>query len=112
MKIYQLHECGGEYEDYFDHIIGSYMRKERAEEEKLKAEQEELARQERHRKCCSCPLLDRDLQMNTLNYIKYVCGNYCSNAQIYADGFGYDCENYESNWDDSSFRIDEIEVEE
>ena len=41
MKIYQLHKHGGEWEDYRDVIIGSYLRKERAEEEKLKAEKEE-----------------------------------------------------------------------
>ncbi len=32
MKIYQLHEYYGEYEDYFDHIVGSFMRRECAEE--------------------------------------------------------------------------------
>ena len=36
MKIYQLHEYSGEYEDFSDRIIGSYLRKERAEEEKAK----------------------------------------------------------------------------
>ena len=34
MTIYQLHEYSGEWEDYRDRIIGSYLRKERAEEEK------------------------------------------------------------------------------
>lgn len=41
MKIYQLHEYGGEWEDRYDYIIGSYLRKERAEEEKVKAEKME-----------------------------------------------------------------------
>lgn len=41
MIVYQLHKCGGEWEDSFDYIIGSYLRKERAEEEKIKAETEE-----------------------------------------------------------------------
>ena len=38
MKIYQLHERGGEWEDYYDYIRGSFLRKERAIEEKIKAE--------------------------------------------------------------------------
>ena len=36
MKIYQLHKFGGEWEDSYDYIIGSYLRKERAEEETMK----------------------------------------------------------------------------
>ena len=30
MKIYQLHEYGGQWEDSFDYIIDSYLKKERA----------------------------------------------------------------------------------
>ena len=26
-KIYQIHERGGAYEDYFDYIVGSYLHK-------------------------------------------------------------------------------------
>lgn len=32
-KIYQIHEMGGEYEDRFDNVVGSYLHKERAERE-------------------------------------------------------------------------------
>lgn len=41
MKIYQLHEYKGEWEDFRDIIIGSYLRKQRAEEELAKDEAEE-----------------------------------------------------------------------
>ena len=41
MKIYQLHEYSGVWEDFHDYIRGSYLRKERAEKEKVKAEAEE-----------------------------------------------------------------------
>ena len=30
--VYQIHKMSGECEDYLDTIIGSYLRKERAEE--------------------------------------------------------------------------------
>ena len=112
MIIYQLHEIGGEWENYYDHIIGSYLKKERAKEEKIKAEQKEKSRQERHIKCCNCPILDNNVQADTLEYTKHICGNYCSIAKIYEDKFGYDCKNYECNWDKSEFRIIEVEVEE
>ena len=110
MKIYQLHEFGGQWEDRFDYIVGTYVKKERAVEEKLKLEQKEAARQERQRKCNDCPILGNDLQCDTLEYAQHACHNYCSNAQISEDKFGYECGNYECGWDASSFRIDEIEV--
>ena len=43
MKIYQLHKYGGEFEEAYDYIIGSYFRKERAEEEKMKVELQDAA---------------------------------------------------------------------
>lgn len=110
MKIYQLHEFGGQWEDSFDYIVGTYAKKERAIEEKNKLEQKEVARQERYKKCNNCPILDDDLQADTLEYAQHTCRNYCSNARILEDKFGYDCENYEGSWDKSRFRIDEIEV--
>ena len=110
MKIYQIHETGGQWEDYFDCIVGTYLHKDRAESEKIKLEQKEKTRQERYKKCNNCPILDDDLQADTLEYAQHTCRNYCSNAQILEDKFGYDCENYEGSWHESSFRIDEIEV--
>ena len=31
MKIYQIHQFGGMYEDHYDYIVGSYVHKESAE---------------------------------------------------------------------------------
>lgn len=112
MTIYQLHEYGGQWEDAFDYIISSYMRKERAEEEKLKAEEKEAKRTEQCKKCNNCPIGDEDLQADTLEYAKHTCRNYCSRAEIFEDKFGYDCEHYEVCWEESRFRVEEIEVEE
>ena len=112
MKIYQIHETVGQWEDYFDYIVGTYLHKDRAESEVQKLVTKEVDRQERYRKCSNCPIIDNDLQSDTLEYAQHACSNYCSNAQIYEDKFGYDCENYEGNYDNSSFRIDEVEVEE
>ena len=46
-KIYQIHEMGGEYEDRFDNIIGSYLRPELAD-----AELEKLIDAEKDRMTC------------------------------------------------------------
>lgn len=46
-KIYQIHEMGGEREDRFDNIVGSYVRPERAE-----AELEKLIDAEKDRMTC------------------------------------------------------------
>ena len=112
MKIYQLYEYGGQWEDAFEYIIGSYMRKERADEEKLKAEQKETERIKQYKRCNNCPINDNDLQSETLEYAQHTCHNYCGNAQILEDKFGYDCENYAGSWEESKFRIIEVEVEE
>ena len=57
MKIYQLHEYGGEWEDSYDYIIGSYLRKERAEEEKIKAEVKDNKLVEHSNRCWACPFI-------------------------------------------------------
>lgn len=41
MKIYQIHNIGGEYEDAYDVIVGTYLRRESAEKA-LKFFQDEL----------------------------------------------------------------------
>lgn len=109
MTIYQLHECGGEYEDYYNRIIGTYLRKERAEEEKAKAEAKEKELVEHSRKCNHCPFLEFDLSMDEL-FSLY--SEYCSEAELEEDKYGLECENYYSHWDESSFYISEVEVEE
>lgn len=110
MKIYQLHEYGGEWEDSFDYIIGSYLRKERAEEEKVKAEAKENELAERGRKCNRCPFLEH-LYAN-LDDLIAKHSHYCSEVKLKDDEWGITCENYYSHWDESSFEIKEVEVEE
>ena len=107
MKIYQLHKCGGIWEDTYDWIIGSYMRKERAEEEKAKAEAKEREQQEQSNKCEDCPYLyDSFLTNDELL-------SYCPIAQLEKDECGnVDCQNYMTHLYESYFRIEEVEVEE
>lgn len=111
MKIYQLHKIGGEWEDRYDYIIGSYLKKERAEEEKLKAEQEDKELVERSQRCWNCPFLEEN--PCSLNDLLTEYPNYCSEAKLECGDFGINCENYFSLWhDESTFVIEEVEVEE
>lgn len=110
MKIYQLHKYGGEWEDSFDHIIGSYLRKERAAEEKIKAEAEEKVLAERGRKCNRCPFLERPFAKIDDMIIKH--SHYCLEAKLVDSSWGTYCENYDGHWDEATFKIKEVEVEE
>lgn len=110
MKIYQLHKYGGEWE-YYDYTIGSYLRKERAEEEKFKAEVKEKELMAHGDRCNRCPFLD-DEPFADINKLKEKYFYYCDEAKLEADDYGINCENYFSKWDESSFRIEEVEVEE
>lgn len=106
MLIYQLHKYGGQWEDSFDYIIGSYLKKERAEEEKVKAEAEEKELVEQDKKCNDCPFLYDDFIDND----KLL--SYCSKAKLTKNEYGTSCENYYTHWDESIFKITEVEVEE
>ncbi|MBO5828840.1 MAG: hypothetical protein J6R59_10385 [Paludibacteraceae bacterium] len=118
MVIYQLHEYGGEYEDTYDHIIGSYLRKERAEEEKAKAEAEEKKRREKSERCQNCLFL-KDIAKdnfasleNLFNTVVDEFSDYCDEVELIEDDYGIDCENWEVSWDEPTFEIEEVEVEE
>lgn len=110
MKIYQLHKYGGEWEDHFDYIIGSYLHKERAEEEMLKAKSKEEELSERGRKCNRCPFLEHPFANLDDMIVKH--SHYCSEAKLENSKWGIDCENYCSQWDEAFFKIEEVEVEE
>jgi hypothetical protein len=110
MVIYQLHECGGEWEDYYDHIIGSYLRKERAEEEKAKAEAKEKVKVEKGNKCKRCPFMDVDFEDFGKTLLKHP--DYCNKSNlVYKGSLGVSCKKYYFHWDESSFKIEEVEVE-
>lgn len=111
MVIYQLHECRGEWEDYRDSIIGSYLRRERAEEEKIKEEIIEAKLIERSEKCRNCPFLEHDI--TNLDNLMSEYSDYCNKAELENEEYcGIDCANYYSHWDKANFYISMVEVEE
>ena len=106
MRIYQIHKCGGQWEDSYDYIVGSYLKKERAEEEKVKLEAEEQELRDQSQKCNECPFL----------YDAFITNEellaYCPQADLRKYGDDLDCNNYFQLWDESYFKIEEVEVEE
>lgn len=110
MKIYQIHEYSGEYEDYRDYIIGSYLRKERAEEEMAKAEANEAEAIEQNNRCNICPFTEASYSEfdNLLSEFQ----GHCDKMELYDSDYGIKCRNYYHHWDKAYFEIKEVEVEE
>lgn len=107
MKIYQLHKHGGEWEDYRNIVIGSYLKKERAEEEKLKAEKEEKIKRQQAEKCAECPynsdIADESLMADLMR-------QYCNHSDISFDDGTIFCKAHRYHWYDAEFYIEEVEV--
>lgn len=111
MKIYQIHEYGGEWEDKFDCIVSSYLSKEKAiaEKERLEKKEEDFIKQVE--KCSKCPLYNRSRNINDV-------GKYCYDYEPFEEGV-HDPNEYESELcvnyvyyysSDSFYRIEEVEV--
>lgn len=108
MKIYQLHKYGGEWEDYRNYIIGSYLHKERAEEEKTQAQDEEFQKQRLAKQCQCCPYND-DIEDNKT--LAELMRKYCDHSDIHCDDEGeLFCNNFYCHWIDNNFNIEEVEV--
>ena len=111
MKIYQLHKYGGEWEDVYDHIIGSYLRKERAEELMADFKQRSKIREEESRHCMDCPVWEQ--LGDNIEQIAQKCADYCSRfVRDNQDDGGFECNNWQSYWELPGYRIEEVEVEE
>lgn len=108
MKIYQIHEYSGQWEDFCDRIIGSYLKKEKAEEAIVKAMEKEKERIEQGKKCANCPFLDDPFESVASLWPKHK--DYCAEAKLSDSEYGINCENYYSHWDEADFEIKEVEV--
>lgn len=111
MKIYQIHEYGGCWEDSYDFMVASYLSEEKAITRKKQLEDEE----KEAIKCNSCPLYfcpnECDGKLcGTDKCSEYVIGlvkNYCKGYE--SDGNGK-CQNYHFKYDESFFKIEEVEI--
>lgn len=108
MKIYQIHEYEGWYQDYNDRIIASYLNYNKALKEKERLVKEELKLQEQGKKCAECPFISGC--WSTTKDLTNIYSDYCNEASLEETEYGIECNNYYSYWDDVTFEIVEVEV--
>ena len=111
--IYQIHKMSGEYEDYSDTIIGSYLRKERAEEVIKTLRDEEKESRERALKCQNCPVHDYNCDFRSV--INEHCEDFEEERELdYGEEQTF-CKNeyyLYSPYDAVYYEIQKVEVEE
>lgn len=106
MKIYQIHEMGGEWEDSYDYIVGTYLHREVA----ISNMERLLEENKRMIKCNNCPIHNSDYELTDLNQDDIdEINDYCD--EYFSDSAGW-CHNYNYCDELSSFKIEEVEVDE
>lgn len=121
MIIYQLHEVEGEYEDFSDIIVGSYVRKQCAEAEKTKRIKEQKEKEKQAKKCSKCKVVNKlwdsmsDVILSACEYADIEASEFkCAdieasepNIKIFAD-----CHNYFVLLSKPKYYIQDVEVSE
>ena len=67
---------------------------------------------EHGKKCAYCPFLDFDNVFSDLAKLLSEHPDYCTEAKLENTEYGVNCDNYYHKWDDSTFKVEEVEVEE
>ena len=110
MKIYQLHKYGGEWEDQFDEIIGTYLYEARARDELAKAIAEDIINEECARHCDRCPYIGSWDEKDIAALVKKM-KEYCSHSDIVYGKNNLMCNAYVPLYSYKNyFRIEEVEV--
>lgn len=105
MQVYLLIEYGGQWEDYYEHIVGCYKDLNKAEKKKKKLEKENKESMEQKELCNSCPCYcgaDKE------DFSKVLCIKCKMEKDSIFDE--YFCENAITSYDEESYRIDALEV--
>lgn len=115
MKIYQIHRYGGEWDDRFDDVVGTYLDKGRAMEKMAALEKEDECKVEHSHMCMDCPLWDEWSRYDdvVVQKAKEYCADFTKQGgsdSEYKDGFG--CINYVGYEENAFYRIEEVEVNE
>lgn len=109
IKIYQIHETGGEYEDYFDNIVGSYLHKEKAKQELEKFKDALSERRMYYQKCSDCPAQFGCLE-DEIDEIRESCD--CFAAEFDDESLIEFCKNAVYSYDESvRYEIEEADVD-
>ena len=111
MKIYQVISCGGQWEDYYEYVEGTFLKREKAQElvDELELEKKRLEKQ--YEKCQECPLScwncceepvkinNVDCEFSVIDYDEDEKSYFCmSDKQNYTEKI------------DESYKIEEFEV--
>lgn len=106
--IYQIHECGGKYEDRFDYIVGSYLRKEKAERELERFNDALNERRVRYQKCLDCSA-QFGCSADEVDKIRENCDSFA--AEDY-ESFIWFCKNAMDSYDESvRYEVEEVDVD-
>lgn len=97
MKVYQVQETGGEWEDCYDFERGTYISKELAEKRMAELVKEELKMREQRELCYNCS--DNISERSKMHCYKK-----------YSDILPLGCVNSVVLKDDAEFKIEEIDV--
>lgn len=107
MKIYQVHRSGGEWEDYYNCIVASYLHEENAMKKKEELEEKQSKRIEQSKKCDECYSY----------YYKDIGFEHCD-EECFVKGLDYEgeifCKNKDSVYmylDMENYFVETIEIE-
>ena len=110
-KIYQIHERGGTYEDRFDHIVGSYLHKEKAERELEKFNDALNERHARYQKCSNCSA-QFGCSASEIDRIRERCDRFSAEDEDDESFIGF-CKNSVCSYDrDTRYGIEAVGVDE
>lgn len=101
MKVYLLIEFGGQWEDYYEYIIGCYASHQMAIDEKLTLEEENETAQKQKEMCQHCLVALE----NKTNPDCNMCQIRFSNLDM-----DYYCENASDLYENKYYKIKELEV--
>lgn len=106
--IYQIHKKGGEYEDCFDYIVGSYLHKEKAEQELEKLNAALNEQYVYYQKCSNC-LAQFGCSESEIDKIKESCDCFAMEDDESFIGF---CKNEVCSYDRNDwYEIEEVDVD-
>ena len=110
-KIYQIHETGGEYEDCFDNIVGSYLHKEKAKQELEKFKDALSERRMYYQKCSDCPA-QFGCSASEIDRIRERCDRFSAEDADDESFIGF-CKNAVCSYNrNTRYGIEEIDVDE
>ena len=107
-KIYQIHERGGAYEDCFDHIVGSYLHKEKADRELKKFNDALNERYVYYQKCSNCSA-QFGCSVSEIDTIRKRCNRFAPEDY---EPFIWFCKNAVDAYDESvRYEVEEVDVD-